>query len=524
MIRFVFLLYAALSVPLCSRLCALYFQLESYQLGGYFRTLRRNALRAFLPGIAACAASVALVSLLTTVTFEDWLMAVGLLLSLGIAAFVYWVQSRLPAKKPLVFTPRVKRLAGSLALVSLLVSALLVFGLGMLSSVLLLPLLAPLLLALSALAALPLEKLIQRLYLKDAMKRLNAMEDLIKIGITGSYGKTSTKFMLETILSEKYRVLVTPGSFNTSMGVTRVIRERLSPDHQVFIAEMGARHRGDIRLLCRLVRPRYGILTSVGPQHLETFRTQENILKEKFELARAIPPDGAMVFGSDGGLNDSLYEKADCKKHLAGQRAEGLGLTAKDVEVGPWGSRFTLSGGEKEIRCETRLLGMHNIDNLLTACTLARVLGMDLETIARGIARIKPVEHRLQLLTSPGGVTVIDDAFNANPIGARMALDVLKSFPGRRIVVTPGFVELGAQETKYNRELGENIAKSADIAILVGKGHTAPIASGLRAQGFDETNLHIVASLSESSALLSGMLRPGDVVLYENDLPDNYQG
>lgn len=523
MIRFIYWLVSALGTVLCARVALQYYQLESYQLGGYFRTLRRNWLRAFLPGLLVAVIGVGVLSLITRVVFEDWVMLLGAGLTLVLSIIAYLLQRRAKAKKPLVFTPRVRRLLVVMLLVSLGVAALIVFALKALPLALLLPVTAPLLLVLAALLALPMEKLINHLYLRDAMKRLDAMPDLIKIGITGSYGKTSAKFMLDTILSEKYRVLATQGSFNTSMGVTRVIRERLAPEHQVFIAEMGARHRGDIKLLCKLVRPQYGILTSVGPQHLETFRTQENISAEKFELARAIPENGAMVFAADGGLNEALYEKATSPKHLAGLCAEGMGLIAKDIEVGPWGSRFILSDGENEIACQTRLLGAHNISNLLVACTMARVLGMDLASIARGVAKVQPVEHRLELLETLGGFTVIDDAFNANPIGAKAALDVLGSFPGRRIIITPGFVELGAEEARYNREFGEHMADCVDIAILVGRRHTGPIAEGLKARGFDEDNLHIVGSLDEASALLAQIRRPGDVELYENDLPDNYQ-
>lgn len=524
MIYFLFWAVAALNSLLSARVAFLYFQLESYQLGGYFRTLNRNWARAFLPGALVTLFGCVVISALVGVSAEDWAFAAGIALALAFAVGAYLLQRRVKAKKPLVATARVKRLVCAMAIVSLLAAAGSIYGLKNLALPLLLPVFAPFLLALSAALALPLEKLINRLYLRDAMKRLDAMPGLIKIGITGSYGKTSTKFMLEAILSQKYRVLATPGSFNTSMGVTRTVRERLLPEHQVFIAEMGARHSGDIALLCKLVRPRYGILTSVGPQHLETFRTQENILREKFALAKSIPEGGAMVFGADGGLNDTLFEKAACEKHLAGARAEGLGVTAKDIVVGPFGSRFTLVAGDQETACETRLLGLHNITNLLVAATMARVIGLSMAEIARGIASVKPVEHRLELLSGTGGVTVIDDAFNANPVGANAALDTLRGFTGgRRIVVTPGFVELGAKEEEFNRAFGEHMASCVDIAILVGKRHTAPIAAGLREKGFDETQLHTVGSLSEATALLSAMLRPGDVILYENDLPDNYQ-
>ncbi len=523
MIRWLFCACAAVSTVLASRIALQYYQLESYQFGGYFRTLRRNWMRAVWPGFLVSLLACALSGILTANAFDDWRLVVSATGTMVLAAGVYWLQRRMPAKKPLVFTTRVKRLLVIECVTCALLAVLLVFGLKILSAALLLPVLALLCLALAALVALPLEKLINRLYLRDAMKRLDRMPELIKIGITGSFGKTSTKFMLETILSEKYRVLVTPASFNTSMGVTRVIRERLAPDHQVFVAEMGARHRGDIRLLCKLVRPKYGILTSIGPQHLETFHSQENITREKSELARSIPQDGAMVFAADGAINESVYQQTKCPKHLAGSRAEGFGLFAKDIEFGPWGSRFVLTDGKEEFPCETRLLGEHNISNLLCACTMARVLSMSLPEIARGAAKVQPVEHRLQILRGTGGVTVIDDAFNANPVGAKAALDVLKRFPGRRIIVTPGFVELGAKEEEYNRELGRQIAQSVDIAVLVGRRHTAPIAEGIKNSGFAQENLTIVGSLTEATNHLAGVFRAGDVVLYENDLPDNYQ-
>lgn len=522
-VRVVSLLTSTFATVLCGRIALLYYQLESYQIDGYFRTLGRNWFRALLPGVIVSVLSGVVSMLLLASSFTDTVIMVsfGIMLAFAIAAWV--LQRKLPSKKPLVFTARVKRLLVAFALCAFALAAILLLVVRLLPLLLLMPVFAVLLLVLAALIMLPIEVYINTLYLKDAMKRLDTMPGLIKIGITGSYGKTSTKFMLETILREQYSVLATPGSFNTSMGVTRVIREQLTPSHQVFIAEMGARHSGDIRLLCKLVRPKYGILTSVGPQHLETFHTQEAVCEEKFSLALAIPEDGAMVFAADSGLNEQLYTRAREPKHLAGLRAEGLGLVAIDVEVGPFGSRFTMTDGDMKIHCETKLLGEHNISNLLVACTLARVLGMDFEAIARGVSKVKPVEHRLQLLSGSGGVTVIDDAFNANPVGAKAALTVLKGFPGRRIIVTPGFVELGAEEARHNKAFGAHMAECVDIAILVGRRHTAPIAEGLRSKGFDAEKMHIVASLAESSALLSTLLQAGDVVLYENDLPDNYQ-
>ena len=504
----------AAATVLAVRVALQFFQLESYQLGGYFRTLRRSGVRAFLPGAVTALSGVAAGLIL---------LPVGAGVSLAAGAASWALARRVKAKKALRFTPRVFRLLGWTAAASLAFSALCVWAAGMPLAALALPCLSPLVLAAGACLALPLEKLINALYLRDARRRLDRRPDLIRVGITGSYGKTSCKFMLATILSEKYRVLATPGSFNTSMGVTRIIREKLLPDHQVFIAEMGSRHPGDIRLLCRLVRPRYGILTAVGPQHLETFGSQEAICREKSELARWIPADGAMVFADDGGLCTGLYEKAAGPRHLSGERHEGLGLWAEDLETGPWGSRFMLCGDGCRIPCRTPLLGRHNIGNLLAAGTLARAMGMDVRSIARGMSKCTAVEHRLQLLGGTGGVTVIDDAFNSNPKGAAYALETLRGFrTGRRIVVTPGFVELGAKEEQLNRELGAQIARCADVAVLVGRRHTAPIAEGILAEGFAKENLHVVSDLAQSGEVLRPILCAGDTVLYENDLPDNY--
>ena len=373
---------------------------------------------------------------------------------------------------------------------------------------------------LAALIAAPMEKHIAGQFIKDAQARLAAQPGLIKIGITGSYGKTSTKFLLRDILSVKYNVLATPSSFNTPMGVTRVIREQLTPAHQVFIAEMGARHVGDIRELVELVHPQMGLITSVGPQHLDTFGTIERVRDTKYELIEGLPKDGTAVFARDGAICEALFERCPLERKYK----PGMLVDVKNVACGPWGTRFTLTDVQtgEDASCQTRLLGEHSISNLLLCCTAARALGMTLQEIALGVSRCQPVEHRLELLSGGAGVSIIDDAFNANPVGAQCALRVIKDFPGRRIIITPGMVELGGNEDGFNRAFGEQMADSVDIAILVGKKHTQPIVDGLTKAGFPQENIHVVGSLEESTTLLHGMMRSGDVVLYENDLPDNY--
>ncbi len=517
----------AAGAMLAGRSLVHYFQLESYQFPGYYRTLKRNAARAVLPGCLMTAAAVIAALLHGAAAGSDsWFVQLLLgLLSGTVAAGGGFLVGKMTAvrkaKKALVFTPRVKRLY----VVGVIVYAVVCFALGALWTYLpaVFPLLLPVWLALAGLIAWPVEKFISEMYFRDAQQRLKERPDLIRIGITGSYGKTSVKFILGTMLSEKYQTLVTPSSFNTPMGVTRIIREKLMPTHQVFVAEMGARHVGDIKELCRLVHPKYGVLTSVGPQHLDTFKTIERIKKTKYELMDAIPKDGCCFFPDDGAICRELYDRTKKQKRLCCLTGGEATVWAEDIRVSAMGSTFMLCTKDGRIECSTKLLGEHNIQNVLLAATVCLELGLTLRQLQRGIAKLVPVEHRLQLLNHPGGMTVIDDAFNSNPRGAEAALRVLGAFEGhRRIIITPGMVELGEGEAEFNRAFGEKMAQAADIAILVGRKHTAPIAEGLKAAGFPEEDLHITASLTEAAGLLRKIGRSGDVVLFENDLPDNY--
>ena len=514
-------LAAAAACVLCARKLLHYFQLESYQFYGYFKTIARQWKQAILPavglgllfflldwaGTALCNAAEPLKTwkLICIKGIES-----GLILALGVA--VSAMQAKGKEKKPFVVTARVKRLYCILALVAL------IFCWLSPACIALLPLMA----ALAALIALPIEKTIQRMYMRDAQRRMDAQPNLIRIGITGSYGKTSVKNILYTILSQKYNVLSTPASFNTPMGLTRVIRERLEPAHQIFLAEMGARHRKDIKELTDFIHPTIGVLTSVGPQHLDTFKTLENIIDTKYDLIRALPADGYAVFNDDHGICADLYDKTQHVPKAIVNRQDG-DVWAENAQVTAQGSSFTLCFADgSKVPCQTRMLGAHNISNILLACAVAKHLGLSNAQIQRGVSQLVPVEHRLQLLSSAGGVTVIDDAFNSNPSGAKAALDVLRQFPGRRIIVTPGMVELGEQEAEYNRELGREMADAADVCVLIGRKHVQPIQEGLLNAGYAAENIHVFPSLNDATAWLRGFMQAGDFVLYENDLPDHY--
>ncbi len=442
-----------------------------------------------------------------------------------------------PIKKPLVMTPRATRLFRANLLISVVLYMPAVIGVGVLFENLILTLvvaalflaavyyLQPLVISWTTLIMKPIEERINQGFYISAQTKIKNRDDLSVIGITGSFGKTSTKFIVGTILSEKFNVLNTPESYNTPMGLSKVINNELTDEHEVFVAEMGAKELGEIRELAELARPRIGILTSVGPVHIETFKNIDNIMKTKYELIEELPTDGVAIFNYDNEFIRKLADKTFKEKLLYGiEDTDNLDIYAENIEVSEEGSTFDLKDKDgNSVRCTTKLLGRHNIYNLLAGACAARVLGLTFEEIASGISKILPIEHRLNLIKSPNGVIIIDDAFNSNPIGARAALEVLGQFKdGRKIVVTPGMIELGEMEEPANREFGVNMGKVCDYVILVGENRTIPIYEGLMESNFNKDNIFIVSNLNEATTQLGRITKAGDVVLFENDLPDNY--
>ncbi len=464
------------------------------------------------------------------------LLAVGLVAGLPEVAMIGWGVAHLllllpllrpaPARKPLVMTARAWRLWLLSLLLVVVTAMLLLFGgepgsIALMAVSLLLPLSSGLMVLLLLVTA-PVEALIRRWYIRDAHNRVVNHGGLTTVGITGSYGKTSTKAFVTELVQRHFTTLATPESYNTPMGVTLTIRNSLLPIHQLFVVEMGAREPGDIAELCRLTPPGIGVLTAIGTQHLETFGSQAVIRDTKAELIESLPADGIAILNWDQPLVREVAGRTRARVvRYALDRPEAE-YRASEVSMGPHGSSFLLHTPNGSMTLGSRLLGRHNVSNLLAAIAVADQLGIDLEKIASLVRTIRPVEHRLQLLRGEGGVTIIDDAYNANPEGARQALEVLSSFDsGQRILVTPGLVELGGDQEGENRKLGEIAAKSADHIVLVGPRQTRSIKAGLLAAGFPEERLQVVRSLDEARAALKPILQPGDTILFENDLPDS---
>lgn len=513
--RIIFYLFCTLNVAVQFVFCTHMIQLNGYRPERFYRWCRVNPHRIFATRRYAMLVPAAAGSLVMLGGAQAWvlyLMCFALLLNTLL---------NLPskAKKPLVYTARVKRLLVTASILWIAVLTALWFAPVWLSSLLILVLSAPVFLwaMLANLINQPIETAVQQYYINDAKRLLKAKGDMPVIGITGSYGKTSTKNYLTALLATRYNVLMTPESYNTPMGVVRTIRERLKPSHQIFVCEMGACRVGEIKELCDLVHPTYGLITSIGEQHLETFGSVQNIIDTKFELADALPKNGFVVVNED----NAYIHGHDVDVRRIGYSVDGKAdYVATDITVSAAGSSFTLTAPDGESRrFTTKLLGAHNIQNLTGCIAVAHTLGIPLEELVYPVRMLKSVAHRLQMV--PGGF--IDDAFNSNPAGFRAALDVLAAFEGERVLVTPGMVELGEVQELRNRELGEYAATRCDRAYLVGLKQAPPLKEGLMAGGFPEDKIVTVANLNEALDLIKALpLDPGRIVLLENDLPDSY--
>lgn len=370
----------------------------------------------------------------------------------------------------------------------------------------------------------PVEKHINGSFYRRAQEKLGSMPGLKIVGITGSYGKTSTKHYLQRILSEHYNTLMTPGSYNTTLGVVRTVNELLKPYNEVFIVEMGAKQKGDIKEICDLVHPQIGIITAVGPQHLETFHNIVTVRDTKFELADALPKNGLAVVNNDFEMCATRPVKNTRCIRYGITNPEGCQYVVKEIIYGETGTSFTVEGGGRTLTLNTQLMGEGNISDLVAAIAVATELGVPDAKIAYAVSRIEPVEHRLSRKRLGNGLTLIDDAFNSNPSGSRMALDVLGMMKhGHRFLITPGMIELGERQHELNKELGRHAAANCDTAIVVNEYNREAIVEGLREGGMSEENIRTMPDFNSAFTYVMEHSGAGDTVLIENDLPDTFK-
>ncbi|MBQ9790628.1 MAG: UDP-N-acetylmuramoyl-tripeptide--D-alanyl-D-alanine ligase [Clostridia bacterium] len=510
-------------------------QLSGYRIRGYFSWLKESKFSDWGRLIILSFLSTAAL-LITNVLLEDFIIF-KIMTYLGLVFYAIFTICyivnvfNVEKKSPLKYTKRMRRMLGVFAVLVAAITMLLLmlsvisipyFTHGIIG---LTPMLVPILVLVAFFITWPFETLHNKKFVSRAKKKLEGDEfaNLIKIGITGSYGKTSVKNILMTILSEKFKVVSSPYSYNTPLGLSKTILEDLKPSTEVLIAEMGARYLGDIKELSELVSPSIGLLTGLGNQHLGTFKTKENLTKTKFELADYVWANGGkMYFSGDCEAILAALEAKDHKGEFGLSGGNNGDVKALNVAYDKTGSKFTLATDVGKIDCKTSLLGVHNISNILLAASVALGLGLTLEEIKSGIEKLVPVAHRLALVPASSSLTVIDDAYNGSVEGAKAGLDVLSMFEGKKFVVTPGLVELGGEQFNSNFEFGIEMAKVVDYCIVTGITNYDAISSGLEFGGFDKSHILRAGSVSQAVELVGTLSHPGDVCLFENDLPDNY--
>jgi len=514
------------------------FQLEHYEAARLRVWVERRSARVDATLLALCAAAGASLTVVAALDADVLVLILGVAAGVVLAGMGHRTLRR-PQTKPLVFTARARRLfAVALAIPALVlvVAAVVVLAgapawvaaLVGTATVLLSIVGAPELLFAADTAVRPIQNLDNRRFVQRARRRLDEISPLV-VGITGSFGKTTTKACVAAVTELRGHAYATPASYNTYLGVVRAINEGLTAKHRTFIAEMGAYRRGDVAELCELVRPRIGVLTAIGPAHLERFGSLDEIERAKGELAEGVPADGVFITTADDERCLRAAGRTEARVVLfSATGSPDAQLTAHDIEMAEGTTRFTLrrgtGEGAEDAVVRSRLLGRHNVANLLAAAAVGISMDLGTDAIARALARVTPPAHRLApILNRQAGIVVIDDAYNSNPVGAAAALEVLASHEAeRRLLVTPGMVELGDREAEENERFGTQAAAVCDLVVLVGDERSRPIRAGLAAASFPEERIHVVANSSEAEALLGKTTRRGDVVLFENDLPDLY--
>ena len=515
------LITAVLSIPaffLTMRYNMHMFQLNGYKNVEHINWLKKNIRQQWLLLFGILLAVLRIILPYMALDIVTYLILLLIIL-------VYNAMKRLNTKKKLVYTARVKRMIITNFIVTAAVLAVSVIFAGIKPLTGVFTILVSIQFFMNIVVNIlnhPIEAGVNQHYINDAKRKLKEVSGLKIIGVTGSYGKTSVKFYLQTLLQERFHVLVTPESYNTPMGVVRTIRGSLKSTHEIFICEMGARHVGDIKEICDIVHPDHGVITSIGPQHLETFFHMDNIKNTKFELADALP-DGGMLFLN--GNNEYIQEKAVAygNKIFYYSEKDGEGYCAKNISVSQMGTEFTVAApnGETE-HFQMKLIGAHNVINVVGAIAVAHKMGIALRDLRIPVRRIQPVEHRMQM-REHGLVTVIDDAYNSNPVGSKAAVETLSMFDGIRILITPGMVELGEKEAEFNYKFGTYAADCCDYILLVGRKHTEPIKEGALSKGFPKEKCLVYDKIEEAISYAYAIKGQGHkYILLENDLPDNY--
>lgn len=360
--------------------------------------------------------------------------------------------------------------------------------------------------------------------IEKAKEKRAKFKNLTVIGITGSYGKTSTKEFLYTILSEKFRVLKTKEHQNSEVGISQCILNDLRPEHEIFIVEMGAYNKGGIKLLCDITKPQIGILTGINEQHMATFGSLDSIIKTKYELIESLTKMGFAIFNGDNEYCRELYKMANVSKRIcyttffaAAHEVVRGDFWTKEIKLEKESLYFKVFSRWGEIaEFKVNLLGEHYAQNILMAAIVAKeVLGMTLDEIAKASQKIKPEQGGMRLIKTRDGLNIIDTTYSANPDGVTSHLEYLKVWPGKKVIIMPCLIELGKATIEVHKRIGQKIGEVCDLAIITTREHFQEIGEGATEKGLKGENILFTENPKEIFEKIKSFCQPADVILLE---------
>ena len=413
---------------------------------------------------------------------QKWVWALDVVYA---AALFFWLKR---VGKSLVFTGRVKRFFAALIFFTLLFDALCLLKFGCATFSTIVPLAAALFVSNM------IEKMLFRAFQNEAAKKLASIDPTI-VAITASYGKTSIKNFIYQLLAPSFKTYKTPRSVNTLAGILKDINEDLPQDTEVYVVEAGARERGDILEIAQFLNHHYAVVGKIGPQHIEYFKTLENITLTKLELLKSKRLKKAFLW--DG---IAIKDRPEFMK---------FGKNIKNVQESLEGIAFDVEIEGATYHFQAPILGGFNALNITAAILVARELGVPMEEIQKRVAKLEPVEHRLQKIEA-GGKLIIDDSFNGNVEGMIASYELVRQYPGRKVIVTPGVVESDAEA---NVKLAQKINEVFDLAIITGKINRDVLSSHITIEKV------VLEDKSRLQEILAQKTKPGDLILFSNDAP-----
>ena len=359
---------------------------------------------------------------------------------------------------------------------------------------------------------------------KNKIEKIKSASGLRVVAITGSYGKTSTKEFLSTILSKKFKVLSTKEHQNSEIGVAKRILEDLRPSHQIFIAEVGAYNKGKVKEVCSILKPSIGIVTGVNEQHLALFGSLENLLSAEGgrELAEFLEKDGLLVVNGDNKHCLDLIKKFNGEERIYSENNRTLNsdIWAEDISIRKNFISFLARNKKGELAdFRANVLGKQNVQNLLASVLVARELGMDFGEISDACKNIKQEAAGIVQKHGKHGIDIIDSSYSANPDGVLADLDYLSIFPQKKVIVMPCLIELGKKSSEIHKKIGRKIGEVCDLAIITSKDNFKELKKGVMEAGITEKDILLCDNPQEIYSAITLFCKSGDAVLLEGRIP-----